>query len=75
MANERSKSIRDNFGKFVNQFQPKTKTLVRKPERILIKLYRQDVLLSFNQTHTHTHIYIYIYIYISDLEGIYITLH
>ena len=36
----------------------------RKLERILIKLYRQNVSLLFNQTHTHTHTYIYIYIYI-----------
>ena len=41
---------RDNFGKFINQFQPKTKTLVRKLERILIKLYRQHVSILFNQT-------------------------
>ena len=43
----------------------KTKTLVRKLERILIKLYRQNVSLLFNQTclnegllpnYTHTHI-------------------
>ena len=51
---------------------------IRKPEGILIKLYRQNVSLLFNQTclnerlllnhthtHTHTHVYIYnIYIYI-----------
>ena len=29
-----------NFGKFIHQFQPETKTLIRKLERILIKLYR-----------------------------------
>ena len=65
------------IGKFIHQFQPETKTLIRKLERMLIKLYRQNVSLLFNQTclnerllpnythtHTHTHIYIYIYIYI-----------
>ena len=72
---ERSESDRENFGKFIHQFQPDTKTLIRKLERILIKLYTQKVSLLFNQTslterlmpnhtHTHTHIYIYIYIYI-----------
>ena len=63
--------------KFIHQFQPETKTLIRKLERILIRLYRQNVSLLFDQaclneglqpdythTHTHTHIYIYIYIYI-----------
>ena len=33
-----------HFGKFI-QFQPETKTLIRKLERILIKLYRQNVSL------------------------------
>ena len=77
MAYDRFESARDNFGKFIHQFQPETKTLIRKLERILIRLYRQNVSLLFNQTclnerllpnHTHTHIYIYIciciYIYI-----------
>ena len=54
---------RDNFGKFIHQFQPESKTLIRKLERILIKLYRQNVSLLFNQTCTHTHTLIYIYIY------------
>ena len=78
MAYERSESARDNFGKFIHQFQPETKTIIRKLERILIKLYRQNVSWLFNQrclnvsllpnyaythTHTHTHIYIYIYIF------------
>ena len=75
MTDERSKSARDNFGKFNDQFPPETKTLVRKLERILIKLYRQNVSLLFyqtclnegllpNYTHTHTHTHIYIYIYV-----------
>ena len=34
MAYEESESARDNFGKFFNQFQPETKTLIRKLERI-----------------------------------------
>ena len=76
MANEGSESAQDNFGKFIHQFQPETKTLIRKLERILIKLYRQNGSLLFNETclnerllpnhthtHTHTHIYIYIYMF------------
>ena len=38
MAYERSESARDNFSKFIFQFQPKTKTLIGKIEKILIKL-------------------------------------
>ena len=48
MVYEGSKSTRDNFGKFIHKFQPETKTLIRKLERILIKLYRQNVTLLFN---------------------------
>ena len=36
MAYDRSESARDSFGKFIYQFQPETKTLNRKLERILI---------------------------------------
>ena len=54
----KDESAQDNFGKLINQFQSKTKTLIRKLGRIFIKLYRQNVSLLFNQT------YIYIYIYI-----------
>ena len=61
MAYKGSKSTRDNFGKFIHQFQPETKTLIRKLERILIKLYRQNVSLLFNQTRLYIYIYIYIY--------------
>ena len=50
MAYEMSESARYNFGKFVHQFQPENKTLIRKLERILIKLNRQNVSLLFNQT-------------------------
>ena len=39
MAYKRSESAWDNFGKFIQQFQPETKTLIMKLERIL-KLYR-----------------------------------
>ena len=65
----------ENFDKLIHHFQPETKTLIRKLERILIKLYRQNVSLIFTQTclneilllnHTHTCIYIYIYIYIIE---------
>ena len=38
-----------NFGKFIHQIQPETKTLIRKLERILIKLYRQNVSLLLNE--------------------------
>ena len=38
MAYERSESAQDNFGKFIHQFQPETKKLIRKFERILIVL-------------------------------------
>ena len=62
----------DNFGKFIHQFQLETKTLIRKLEKILIRLYRQNLSLLFNETclnerllpnytHTHTHTYIYIF--------------
>ena len=75
MAYERSESTRDSFGKFNHQFQPETKTLIKKLERILIKLYRQNVSLLCNQTclnerplpnyaHTHTHTHTHIYLYI-----------
>ena len=66
MAYERSESAWDNFGKFICQFQPETKTLIWKLERILIELYRQNVSLLFNQTclserllpnYTNTHTY------------------
>ena len=66
MAFEESKSAQYNFDKLIHQFQPETKTLIRKLERTLIKLYRQNVSLLFNEiclnerplpnyTHTHTH--------------------
>ena len=38
MAYEKSESVRDNFDKFIHQFQPETKTLISKLERILIKI-------------------------------------
>ena len=34
MAYERSESNWDNFGKFIHQFQPETKTLIMKLEKI-----------------------------------------
>ena len=42
MAYEWSESARDNFGKFIYQFQPETKIFIRKLERIL-KLHKQNV--------------------------------
>ena len=56
MAYERSESAWDNLRKFINQFQPETKTLIRKLERILNELYRQNLSLLFNEIH----IYVYI---------------
>ena len=50
MAYEGSESAWDNFGKFIHQFQPETKTLIRKLKRILIKLYRQNMSILFNET-------------------------
>ena len=50
MANERYKSTWDNFSKFIYQLQPKTKTLFRKLERILIEWYKQYLSLLFIQT-------------------------
>ena len=72
MAYEGSKSGRDNFGKFIYQFQPETKTLIRKLERILNKLYKRNLSLLFNETCLNEwllpnytiYIYIYIYIYV-----------
>ena len=73
MAYQGSESAWDNFGKFIYQYQPETKTLIRKLERILNKLYRQNLSLLFNKTslneqllpnYTYFKIYIYIYIYI-----------
>ena len=65
MACEGSESVRDNFRKFIYQFQPETKTLIRKLERILNKLYRQNLSISFNETCLNerllpNNIYIYI---------------
>ena len=50
MVYKKSESARDNFSKFIEQLQPKTKRLVRKLKRILIKFNRQNVSLLFNQT-------------------------
>ena len=79
MSYEKSDGAQDNFGKFIHQFQTETKTLIRKLEMILIKLYTQynmclflfiqsflneRLQLKYTHTHTQTHIYTYIYIYI-----------
>ena len=47
MAYERSESARCNFSKFSHQFRPEINTLIRKLERILIKLYRQNLSLLY----------------------------
>ena len=43
MASEWSESARDNFRKFIYQFQAEIKTIISKLKRILIKLYRHNV--------------------------------
>ena len=43
IAYEGSESAQDNFEKFFYQFQPEIKTLIRKLERILNKLHRQNL--------------------------------
>ena len=43
----------DNFGKFIYQFRPETKSLIRKLDRILNKLYRLNLSLLFNETGAH----------------------
>ena len=45
MAYDRSKSGRDNIGKFIHQFLAEIKTLFRKLEKILIKLFRENVFI------------------------------
>ena len=57
---ERSKSARDNFGKFIHQFQPGNQDTYQETWKDL-KFSRQNMSLLFNQTC----LYIYIYIYIS----------
>ena len=63
MAYEGSESARDNFRKFIYQFQPETKTLIRKLEMILNKQYRQNLSLLFNENN----VYIYIYIHTRNI--------
>ena len=79
MAYEGFESAPDNFSKFIYHLQPKTKALVWKLERILIKLYRQNMSLSFNQTclnegllPNYTHICIYIYMCVCVCVCVYI---
>ena len=65
MAYEGSESAWNNFGKFMYQFQPETKRVIRKLERILDKVYRRNLSLLSNETCIIVYIYIYIiYIYI-----------
>ena len=72
MAYEGSEIARENFGKFIQQFQPETRTKkpIKKLDIILFKPYRQNVSLLFHQIclddsllHPPPQIYIYIYIY------------
>ena len=64
-----SRALSDNFGKFIHQFKSKTKTLFRKLECILIKLYRQNLSLLFNQSYIYIYIYIYIKFGLGNFEG------
>ena len=64
MAYERSKSAQPNFGKFIHQLQPETKILIRKRERILMKWYRKNVSLLFNQTWLNIYINVCIYTWV-----------
>ena len=64
MADERSESARDNFGKFIYQLRRKTKTLFRKLERILIKLYRQNLSLFFNRTCIRIYVCMHVCMYV-----------
>ena len=50
MAYVGSESARDNLGEFIYQFQPETNTLIKKLEKVLIKLYTQIVSLLFIET-------------------------
>ena len=65
MAYEGSESTQDNFGKFINQFKPETKTLIGKLERIVNKLDGQNLSLLFNETCLYIHIIIF---YVGGLE-------
>ena len=42
-------SARNNFGKFIHQFKSEIKIHIRKLERIIIKLYQQNLSLLLNQ--------------------------
>ena len=64
IAYEMSESAWDNFSKFIHQFQRETKTLIRKHERISMKLYGQNLSSLFDQTCLNERLlpnYIYIY--------------
>ena len=82
MSYEMSKNTRYNFCKFIHSFQPETKTLIRKLESNLIKLYRQNVFLLFNQTclnerllPNYTYVYMYIRVYICLSLSIYMYIY
>ena len=65
-AYEVSESARDNFGTFIYLFQPETKTIIGKLERILNKLYRQNVYLLLNEAYLNERLlrnYCYYYYY------------
>ena len=87
MAYEGSERTQDNFKKFIDQFQPETRTFIKKLERVLNKLYKKKLTLLFNETclnerlqpyytyiHTyiHTHTHTHTHIYIYIYIYIYI---
>ena len=51
LVDEFHKIVPSTFGKFIYQFQPETKTLIRKLQKILNTLYRQNLSLLLNETY------------------------
>ena len=54
----------NDYGRFINQFLPKTIRWIRQYERINKKICRQKISIMFNEIY----IYIYIYIYICEWD-------
>ena len=75
MAQSRAESTRDiyNYGKYINQFPPKTIKAIRQYERINKKICRLKMSIMFNEICIYIYIYIYIYIciYIHIYHSVY----
>ena len=75
MISEMVTSAYNNIGFFLYQLGPNVKRVVRRLERLHLKILKKKRLAVFIQTslyiYTHTHIYIYIYIYIYILDVLY----